>query len=194
MFIQANDQHHKEEFMKVWSTIATERKYPIMDLADNSEAFLLQTKEGSNVGTIEFVPCKLEAVDETADYIDISREPRVTDNLSQAYQVRKMGVIKEFGSKKVLIDLLKLAATHAKNNQVRYYVSYLEKRHFEILTDKYKFRIERMGEIVKFHKRPCVPVLIDVEDAINNTQGYPIHIKSIAYVVRGTKKVKSLFV
>jgi hypothetical protein len=105
-----------------------------------------------------------------------------------------MGVKKEFKSKKVLLDLLKLAATHAKDNQVRYYVSYLEKRHYKILTEKFKFRIDRMGEDVKLNKKMCVPSLIDVEDAINNTQGYPIHIKSIAYVVRGTRKVKSLFV
>jgi hypothetical protein len=89
---------------------------------------------------------------------------------------------------------LKLAATHAKDNQARYYVSYLEKKHYTILTEKYKFRLDRVSDDVKFNKKVCVPALIDVEDAINNTQGYPIHIKSIAYVVRGTKKVKSLFV
>ncbi|MFC0471046.1 hypothetical protein ACFFHM_11280 [Halalkalibacter kiskunsagensis] len=193
MFIQANERTDKEQFMKVWSTIALERKYPVTELADNSEAFILQNKDGVNVGTIEFVPCEL-GLASSNDIINISGESRVTNNLGSAYQVRKMGVIKEFGSKKILLDLLKLAATHAKDKQVRYYVSYLEKRHYQILTEKYKFRIDRMGEDVKFEKRVCVPSLIDVWDAINNTQGYPIHIKSIAYVVRGTKKVKSLFV
>jgi hypothetical protein len=91
------------------------------------------------------------------------------------------------------LDLLKLAAMHAKNNQVRFYVSYLEQNHYDKLTEKFNFRIEKISEEVLFNKKKFVPALIDVEDAIQNTQGYPIYIKSIAYLVKGSKKVKAFF-
>ncbi|MEH7180186.1 hypothetical protein [Neobacillus vireti] len=42
-------------------------------------------------------------------------------------------------------------------------------------------------------KKKFEPAFIDVEDAIHNTQGYPIYIKSIAYLVKGSRKVKAFF-
>ena len=187
------DNHEKrEEFMNLWSQIAKERKYQVTDLKENSEAFILKTKDGTSVGTIEFVPCEEKLLDMN-DLVDISNDTRILNDLKHSYQVRKMGVKKEFATKNVLLDLLKLAAMHAKNNQVRYYVSFLERNHYNKLTEKFKFRIEKVGEDVKMGKKTFVPAFIDVEDAINNTQGYPIYIKSIAYLVQGTKKVKAFF-
>ncbi|MBY0099638.1 hypothetical protein [Mesobacillus maritimus] len=187
------DNHVKrEEFMNVWGDIAKERKYQVTDLNENAEAFILKSKDGTSVGTIEFVPCGEKRLD-LDDLVDISNETRILNDLQHSYQVRKMGVKREFATKTILLDLLKLAAMHAKNNQVRYYVSFLEKHHYHKLTEKFKFRIEKVGEDVKMGKKTFVPAFIDVEDAITNTQGYPIYIKSVAYLVQGTKKVKAFF-
>jgi hypothetical protein len=191
VFVDNNEK--REEFMNLWTQIAEERKYQVTDLKEDSEAFILKSKDGTSVGTIEFIPCGDERV-EMNDLVDISNETRILNDLKHSYQVRKMGVRKEFATKTVLLELLKLAAMHAKNNQVRYYVSFLEKHHYNKLTEKFKFRIEKVGEDVKMGKKTFVPAFIDVEDAISNTQGYPIYIKSIAYLVQGTKKVKALFV
>ncbi|MCL7748032.1 hypothetical protein [Halalkalibacter alkaliphilus] len=193
MFKNANSKEEQETFQTLWGKIAKERKYPVDKLEGNSEPFILKNKDGVNIGTIEFVPCSTEHFDSTDGLVDIRGESRIIENLAHSYHVRKMGVKKEFASKKVLLDLLKMAATHAKNKKVKFYVSYLEKRHYEKLIEKFKFRIDVVGDEVKFGTRVFVPCLIDVEDAINNTQGYPLHIKSIVYMVRGTKKVKSLF-
>lgn len=190
MFVANNED--REEFMNLWGQIANERKYQITGLAENSEAYILKDKNTASVGTIEFVPCDTN-LSEMNDLVDISNETRILQNLKHSYQVRKMGVKREFASKAILLELLKLAAMHAKDNQVRYYVSYLEQRHYDKLTEKFKFRIEKIGEEVMFGKKKLVPAFIDVEDAIQNTQGYPIYIKSIAYLVKGTKKVKALF-
>jgi len=187
------DNHEKrEEFMNIWADIAKERKYQVTDLNENAEAFILKSKDGTSVGTIEFVPCGANLLD-MDDLVDISNETRILNDLQHSYQVRKMGVKREFATKTILLDLLKLAAMHAKNNQVRYYVSFLEKHHYNKLTEKFKFRIEKVGEDVKMGKKTFVPAFIDVEDAITNTQGYPIYIKSVAYLVQGTKKVKAFF-
>ncbi|MDT8860343.1 hypothetical protein N0O92_08865 [Alkalihalobacillus sp. MEB130] len=191
MYIIANTEKHREKFMATWQKIAKSRQLPISSLHDDSEAFILQDKDGRDVGTLEFVPCSSSEQD--IDLIDISDQPIILENLAYSYQVRKMGISKESTSKKVLLDLLKLAATHAKEKKVRFYLSYLEKRHYEKLTEQFKFRIDLVGEEVKVGKKVLVPALIDVDDAITNTQGYPLHIKSIVYMVRGTKKVKSLF-
>ncbi|MDQ0974656.1 hypothetical protein QFZ31_004534 [Neobacillus niacini] len=192
MYVKVENNEEKEEFMNLWDQIANERKYQVTGLTENSEAFILKDKADISVGTIEFVPCdvNLSGID---DLVDISNENRIIQNLKNSYQVRKMGVKKGVASKAILLDLLKLAATHAKKNQVRFYVSYLEPRHYDKLTEKYKFRIEKVGDQVMIGKKKFVPALIDVEDAIQNTQGYPIYIKSIAYLVKGTKKVKALF-
>ncbi|MCM3587269.1 hypothetical protein M3182_16140 [Mesobacillus maritimus] len=190
VYVDTNEK--REEFMNLWSQIAKERKYQVTDLKENSEAFILKAKDGTSIGTIEFVPCEEKLLDMN-DLVDISNDTRILNDLKHSYQVRKMGVKKEFATKNVLLDLLKLAAMHAKNNQVHYYVSYLEKNHYNKLTEKFKFRIEKVGEDVKMGKKTFVPAFIDVEDAINNTQGYPIYIKSIAYLVQGTKKVKAFF-
>jgi hypothetical protein len=192
MYEYATNQEKRNAFMKLWTQIAKERKIPVTELNQQSQAYILTNKEETGIGTIEFVPCS-NLTDMTDDLIDISAETRIVENLNHSYQVRKMGITKEAKSKKAFLDLLKLAAIHAKDHQVQYYVSYLEKRHYDTLTDKFKFRIDIIGKEVMFNKKKCVPALIDVEDAINNTQGYPIHIKSIAYLVKGTKKVKSLF-
>ncbi|WP_332628501.1 hypothetical protein [Halalkalibacter flavus] len=192
MYLRVKSKENKVKFMNLWKEIAKGRQLPVTDLEERSEAFILQNKDGKSVGTIEFIPCN--SISEfSGDLIDISSDKRILDNIGQTYQVRKMGVKKELVSKFALLDLLKIAALHAKNNNVQYYVSYLEKRHFESLTKKFKFRLEQIGDEVKLKKKVCVPALIDVEDAITNTKGYPIHIKSIVYMVRGTKKVKSLF-
>jgi hypothetical protein len=192
MNILVEKQEEKEEFMTLWNQIANERKYQVTMLAENAEAYILKDKTARSIGTIEFVPCDANLID-IEDLVDISKETRILQNLKYAYQVRKMGVKKEFASKTVLLELLKLAAMHAKNNQVRYYVSYLEHNHYEKLTETFKFRIEKIGEEVMFGKKRFVPAFIDVEDAIQNTQGYPIYIKPIAYLVNGSKKVKAFF-
>lgn len=192
MNILVENQEQKEEFMTIWTQIANERKYQVTPLAENSEAYLLKDKTNRSVGTIEFVPCDANLL-QIDDLVDISKEKRILQNLKYSYQVRKMGVTKEFASKAILLDLLKLAAMHAKNNQVRFYVSYLEHNHYVKLTEKFKFRIEKVGEEVMVGKKKFVPALIDVEDAIENTQGYPIYIKPIAYLVKGSKKVKAFF-
>jgi hypothetical protein len=193
MYVFVDNNEEREEFMNLWEQIAKERKYQVTTtLTENSEAFILKDKTNISVGTIEFVPCDVNHLVKN-DLIDISKENRIIQNLKNSYQVRKMGVKKEFASKAILLDLLKLAAMHAKNNEVRFYVSYLEQRHYDKLTEKFKFRIEKIGEEVMFGKKKLVPSLIDVEDAIQNTQGYPIYIKSIAYLVKGSKKVKALF-
>jgi hypothetical protein len=192
MYVSVENNEDREEFMNHWDQIAKERKYQVTALTENSEAFILKDKTNISVGTIEFVPCGVNLL-EVNDLVDISNENRIIQNLKNSYQVRKMGVKKEFSSKAIFLDLLKLAAAHAKRNQVRYYVSYLEQRHYDKLTEKFKFRIEKIGEEVMFGKKKLVPTLIDVEDAIQNTQGYPIYIKSIAYLVKGSKKVKALF-
>jgi hypothetical protein len=192
MNILVENHEQKEEFMTLWSQIANERKYQVTTLAENSEAYILKDKTSKSVGTIEFVPCDVNLL-EIDDFIDISNETRILQNLKYSYQVRKMGVKREFASKTILLELLKLAALHAKNNQVRFYVSYLEPNHYQKLTEKFKFRIEKVGEEVMFGKKRLVPVLIDVEDAIQNTEGYPIYIKPIAYLVKSSKKVKAFF-
>jgi hypothetical protein len=192
MYIYVENNEEREEFMNIWEQIANERKYQVSTLTENSEAFILKDKTNISVGTIEFVPCDVNLLG-INDLVDISKENRIIQNLKNSYQVRKIGVKKEFVSKAILLDMLKLAAMHAKKKQVRFYVSYLEQRHFDKLTEKYKFRIEKIGEEVMFGKKKLVPALIDVEDAIQNTQGYPIYIKSIAYLVKGSKKVKALF-
>jgi hypothetical protein len=152
--------------MTLWSQIANERKYQVTTLAENSEAYILKDKTSKSVGTIEFVPCDVNLL-EIDDFIDISNETRILQNLKYSYQVRKMGVKREFASKTILLELLKLAAL--------------------------QFRIEKVGEEVMFGKKRLVPVLIDVEDAIQNTEGYPIYIKPIAYLVKSSKKVKAFF-
>jgi hypothetical protein len=192
MNVFVDNQEKREEFMNLWNQIAKERKYQVTELSENSEAYILKDKNGVSIGTIEFVPCDVNPI-EMNDLVDISEENRILQNLKQSFQVRKMGIKKEFASKTVLLDLLKLAAMHAKNNQVQYYVSYLEKNHYDKLTDKFKFRIEKIGEEVLFSRKKFVPAFIDVEDAIHNTQGYPIYIKSVAYLVKGSKKVKAFF-
>ena len=192
MNVLVDNNEKKAEFMNLWNQIAKERKYQVTELEENSEAFILKDKAGNGIGTIEFVPCDGNLI-EMNDLVDISNETRIMQNLKHSYQVRKMGVKREFASKTVLLDLLKLAAMHAKNKQVRFYISYLEKNHYDKLTEKFKFRIEKIGEETVFGKKRFVPALIDVEDAIDNTQGYPIYIKSIAYLVKGTKKVKTFF-
>lgn len=192
MNVLVENHEQKEEFMTLWSQIANERKYQVTSLAENSEAYILKDKTSRNVGTIEFVPCGANP-SELDDFIDISKETRILQNLEYSYQVRKMGVQRQFASKTILLDLLKLAAMHAKNNQVRFYVSYLEHNHYQKLTEKFKFRLEKVGEEVVFGKKRLVPALIDVEDAIQNTEGYPIYIKPIAYLVKGSKKVKAFF-
>jgi hypothetical protein len=192
MYVNVESNEEREEFMNLWDQIADERKYQVTPLTENSEAFILKDKSNFSVGTIEFVPCDANII-EINDLVDISKETRILQNLQYSYQVRKMGVKREFASKTILLELLKLAAMHAKKNQVRFYTIYLEPRHYEKLTEKFKFRIERIGEEVMLGKRKMVPALIDVVDAIENTQGYPLYIKSIAYLVKGTKKVKALF-
>ncbi|MEH7273675.1 hypothetical protein [Neobacillus vireti] len=192
MHLLVENKEQREEFMNLWSQIASERKYQVSTLTDSSEAFILKDKTATSVGTIEFVPCDANLL-ENNDLVDITKETRILQNLKHSYQVRKMGVKKEFASKAILLDLLKLAAMHAKNKQVRFYVSYLEPRHYEKLTETFKFRIEKVGEEVMFGKKKLVPALIDVEDAIQNTQGYPIYINSIAYLVKGSQKVKAFF-
>jgi hypothetical protein len=192
MYVIVENNEEIEEFMNLWDQIANERKYQVTGLTENSEAFILKDKADISVGTIEFVPCDVNLL-EINDQVDISKETRILQNLDYSYQVRKMGVKKEFASKPILLELLKLAAMHAKNKQVRFYVSYLEQNHFNKLTEKFKFRIEKIGEEVIFGKKKFVPALIDVEDAIQNTQGYPIYIKSIAYLVKGSQKVKAFF-
>jgi hypothetical protein len=192
MYVNVESNEEREEFMNLWDQIANERKYQVTPLTENSEAFILKDKSKLSVGTIEFVPCDGNLV-EINDLVDISKETRILQNLKHSYQVRKMGVKREFASKTILLELLKLAAMHAKKNQVRFYAIYLEPRHYEKLTKKFKFRIDLIGEEVTLGKKKMVPALIDVEDAIENTQGYPIYIKSIAYLVKGTKKVKALF-
>jgi hypothetical protein len=192
MYVNVETNEEREEFMNLWGQIANERKYIVAPLKENSDAFILKDKSNLSVGTIEFVPCDANIL-EINDLVDISKETRILQNLQYSYQVRKMGVKREFASKTILLELLKLAAMHAKKNQVRFYAIHLEPRHYEKLTEKFKFRIERIGEEVMLGKKKMVPVLIDVEDAIQNTQGYPLYIKSIAYLVKGTKKVKALF-
>lgn len=192
MYLLVDNNEEREEFMNLWSQIASERKYQVTGLTENSEAFILKDKTSMSVGTIEFVPCDANLL-EMNDLVDISKETRILQNLKNSYQVRKMGVKREFASKTILLELLKLAAMHAKNKQVRFYVSYLEHNHYQKLTEKFKFRIEKIGEEVINGKKKFVPALIDVEDAIENTQGYPIYIKSIAYLVKGSKRVKALF-
>lgn len=192
MYVNVESKEDREEFMNLWDQVANERKYQVTPLTENSEAFILKDKSNLSVGTIEFVPCEANII-EINDLVDISKETRILQNLQYSYQVRKMGVKREFASKTILLELLKLAAMHAKKNQVRFYTIYLEPRHYEKLTEKFKFRIELIGEEVMLGKRKMVPALIDVEDAIENTQGYPLYIKSIAYLVKGTKKVKALF-
>ncbi|MBY0145058.1 hypothetical protein [Neobacillus niacini] len=192
MYVNVVSKEEREEFMNLWDQIANERKYQVTPLTENSEAFILKDKSNLSVGTIEFVPCDANII-EINDLVDISNETRILQNLQYSYQVRKMGVKREFASKTILLELLKLAAMHAKKNQVRFYTIYLEPRHYEKLTEKFKFRIELIGEEVMLGKRKMVAALIDVEDAIENTQGYPLYIKSIAYLVKGTKKVKALF-
>jgi hypothetical protein len=192
MYVNVESKEDRQEFMNLWDQIASERKYQVAPLTENSEAYILKDKSNLSVGTIEFVPCDANTI-EINDLVDISKETRILQNLQYSYQVRKMGVKREFASKTILLELLKLAAMHAKKNQVRFYAIYLEPRHYEKLTEKFKFRIELIGEEVVLGKKKMVPVLIDVEDAIDNTQGYPLYIKSIAYLVKGTKKVKALF-
>ena len=192
MYVNVESKEEREEFMNLWDQIANERKYQVTPLTANSEAFILKDKSNLSVGTIEFVPCDANTI-ELNDLVDISKETRILQNLQYSFQVRKMGVKREFASKTILLELLKLAAMHAKKKQVRFYAIYLEPRHYEKLTEKFKFRIELIGEEVMLGKRKMVPALIDVEDAIENTQGYPLYIKSIAYLVKGTKKVKALF-
>ena len=182
----------REEFMNLWNQIAIERKYHVTNLRENSEAFILKDRAGVGIGTIEFVRCDVDLL-EMNNLVDLSKESRIKQNLKHSYQVQKMGIKKEFGSKTAFLELLKLAALHAKNNQVRYYVSLLEKNQYDKLTEKFKFRIEKIGEEVLINRKKFVPALIDVEDSIQNTQGYPIYIKSIAYLVKGSKKVKAFF-
>ncbi|WP_332698683.1 hypothetical protein [Halalkalibacter lacteus] len=193
MYVYVDNNNKKAEFMNLWSQIAREKKYPITELRANSEAFIIKNKEGLSIGTIEFIRCDKDLAN-SSDLINITNDKRIKENLKHSYQIRKMGLKSEFTNTKVLYDLLKLAAMYAKNNGVRYYVSYLEKNHYHLLTDKYKLRVDRLGENAFLAKRECVPALIDIEDTIYNTRGYPLYIKSIAYVVQGTKKVKSLFV
>lgn len=180
MNVRVGNKEEREEFMTLWKQIASERKYHVTELAENSEAIILKDKNNNSVGTIEFVPCDATLGD-MDDLVDVSKEIRIIENPDSSFQVRKMGVKREFASKTILLELLKLAAMHAKNNQVRFYVSYLEHHHYEKLTDKFKFRIEKIGEEVLQGKKKFVPALIDVEDAIQNTQGYPLYIKSIAF-------------
>ncbi|MFC0469008.1 hypothetical protein ACFFHM_00120 [Halalkalibacter kiskunsagensis] len=193
MYVYVDNSNKKAEFMTLWSQIAREKKYPITELRANSEAFIIKNKEGLSIGTIEFIRCDKD-VSNSSDLINITNEKRIEENLEHSYQIRKIGLKSEFTNTKVLYDLLKLAITYAKKNGVKYYVTYLEKKHYHLLTEKYKLRIERLGENSFLAKSECVPVLIDIEDTIYNTRGYPLHIKSIALVVQGTKKVKSLFV
>lgn len=175
MFKVVTDQREFVDFQKTFSSVYEGEGYEF-DKVENDEKneeqkivrYVVETQQGC-AGTVEIKPFSWHS--DIVHLPSFEKIEKMTNGLQDTYEIGRLTVIKEQRSSEAFDYILGAIKHHALQTQAKFYIALMDTKVYLALVAGYRIPIVRIDQKFFYKGHFVVPVCIDVQQALAETNG-----------------------
>lgn len=167
--VDQENQNQLDTFNHIWIECWNEKGYEL-EFNQNSDKFIILDENGKVIGTTEFIKYEI-GKNFCEDIYPFKDLQQIKNNHNRVIEIDKIALTKKFRGKNVQ-EILYTIYKYAQENNIQFAIGLMEPIFYKAMKLFYKMPITKLSR-KKFYKGDWViPVIIDCEYVLNNSQEY----------------------